>query len=142
MDREFRILLIEDNAPDVFLVQTALTSAGVRFHLEVCSDGRQGLKRILESIDGRASFPDLVLLDLNLPMFNGDQILEELRKTANGKKTRVVVLTSSDSPRDRERAASLGTDHFFRKPPDLDEFLQLGQIVRSMLLDPGNAESD
>lgn len=141
MSREFEILLIEDNAPDVFVVQTALESAGIPFRLEVCSDGSKGVDRILDSIEGRASFPDLLLLDLNLPGYGGEKILEQLRKSANGRKTAVVVLTSSDSPRDRERATSFGINHFFRKPPDLDEFLQLGQIVKSILLEPNKPES-
>jgi len=130
---DFEILLFEDNAPDVFLVQTALDSAGLRFHLEVCSDGREGLNRLRESVDGRASWPDLLLLDLNLPKYDGEKILEQLRKVENGRKIPVVVLTSSDSPKDRERAASFGIEHFFRKPMDLDEFLQLGEIVKSVL---------
>lgn len=133
MSREFEILLFEDNAPDVFLVQTALETAGVRFHLEVCSDGSAGLSRIRDCIEERASCPDLLLLDLNLPRYSGEEILEQLRKTVKGKEIPVVVLTSSDSPRDRARAASFGIEHFFRKPPDLDEFLQLGQVVKALL---------
>lgn len=137
MSREFQILLLEDNAADVFLVQTALESAGMRFHLEVCSDGSEGLSRIRDCIDRRASCPDLLLLDLNLPKVGGEKILEHLRKNEIGIGTKipVLVLSSSDSPKDRQRAASFGIEHFFRKPPDLDEFLQLGQIIKSLLGD-------
>lgn len=142
MSGEFDILLFEDNAPDVFLVQTALESAGLRFRLEVCSDGGEGLNRIRDCIGGGVSYPDLLLLDLNLPKYNGEKILEELRNTADGRKIPVVVLTSSDSPKDRQRAASFGIKHFFRKPPDLDEFLQLGQVVKSVLSYTSKSDPD
>jgi len=140
MSREFEILLFEDNETDVFLVRLGLESAGVRFHLEVCSDGNEGLSRIRDCVEGRASCPDLLLLDLNLPKVPGEKLLEQLRKSEDGRK--VLVLTSSDSPKDRERAVSFGIEHFFRKPPDLDEFLQLGQIVKSLLLKSSKSDPD
>lgn len=134
MRREFDILLFEDNEPDAFLVRTALDLSGLCFRFEVCSDGAEGLGRIQEMGTGEKCCPDLLLLDLNLPRYSGEQILQRMRQTEATSRIPVIVLTSSDSPKERERVSSLGIDHFFRKPPDLDEFMKLGEIVKSLLV--------
>ena len=131
--KPFHIVLAEDNAPDVFLVRTALEEADFDFQLHVFSDGEQVL-RFLAQVDKQdAPCPDLLLLDLNLPKHNGDEILERLRQSTGCSGTPVVVLTSSDSPKDRKRAAELGAARYFRKPSDLDEFMKLGEVVKSVL---------
>lgn len=134
MARPFEILIFEDNAPDVFFVRTALEESGLAFKLEVCRDGEEGLKKIRSIEQDLASCPDLLLLDLNLPRYSGEKLLEELRRTDKGRAVAVVVMTSSDSPRDRERAGALGVDHYFQKPPDLDKFMVLGEVVKNLLM--------
>lgn len=136
MSREFEILLFEDNETDVFLVRLGLESAGVRFHLEVCSDGNEGLSRIRDCVEGRASCPDLLLLDLNLPKKSGAQVLEHMRQSRRCRDVPVVILSSSDSPKDREQTAQLGATAYFRKPSRLDDFMRLGEIVRQLLASP------
>ena len=81
--------------------------------------------------------PDLVLLDLNLPKGDGMDFLKALRESQKCKKTIVIVVTSSDSPRDRARAAEMGAARYFRKPCDLDDFLRLGGVVMEVLIERG-----
>jgi len=127
------IVLAEDNAPDVFLVRTALEEVGLDFQLQVFPDGEQVLKFLADVEKGETPGPDVLLLDLNMPRSGGHEVLERFRKTPRGASTSVIVITSSDSARDKELAASLGVDHFFRKPADLDEFMKLGTLVRQVL---------
>ena len=128
------ILLIEDAEPDVFLVREALKTAGLNFELSVLDDGEKAIE-FIDRLDANHAddCPQLVLLDLNLPKRSGDQILDYMRHSQRCKDIPVVVVTSSDSPRDRAAAARLGATRYFRKPSRLDEFMQLGPIVRELV---------
>jgi len=70
---------------------------------------------------------------LNLPLHDGIEILQELRNNAALAHVPVVVLTSSDSPRDRITASELGAACYLRKPSNLDQFLSLGAVFRDLL---------
>jgi len=133
-DGSFQILLFEDNAADAFLVRMALDEAGLPFQLEVCSDGEAALQQVELIEAGEASRPDALLLDMNLPKFGGREILERMRQGAIGASILVIILTSSDSPRDRERAAALGVEYYFQKPADLAQFMRIGEVVRTVLV--------
>ena len=63
----------------------------------------------------------LIILDLNLPRHDGTEILQRLRETAEFAHIPVVVLTSSDSPRDRLLANQFGAARYLRKPSNLEE---------------------
>jgi CheY-like chemotaxis protein len=132
--RLFDILLAEDNPGDVLLVQQALEAHDVRHSLHVVRDGEQALAFIAGLLSGeQVHCPDLILLDLNLPKVDGAQVLAELRNTPECADTPVVVITSSDAPKDRDRVSALGVDHYFKKPSDFDSFLRLGAIVRDVV---------
>jgi len=138
--RAVRILLAEDNEGDIFLVRRALEKRGLSFQLAVAHNGEEAL-RLLDAAEAgpTADVPTLILLDLNLPRVDGGEILARLRKTPVFSKTPVIVITSSDSPRDRNLAMSLGASAYFRKPTDLSSFMQLGQVVEAALAQ-GKAE--
>lgn len=138
-DTSFRILLFEDNTADVFLVRLALEEARLPFQLDVCGDGEEALRHLRRMEGGEASPPDALLLDMNLPKYGGIEILEQLRQGAIGASILVIVLTSSDSPKDRERAGALGVEHYFQKPADLAEFMRLGEVVQSVLIRTADA---
>lgn len=127
------ILLAEDNPADVYLIREALSEHGVEFKMRVVSDGRE-LLRIITGEEPNAETKNLklIILDLNLPRHDGIEILERLRDTDLAH-VPVVVLTSSDSPRDRQLATSLGAARFLRKPSGLEQFLSLGAVFKDLL---------
>lgn len=128
------VLLAEDNPADVRLIRTALEEHQVTCTVRLASDGEQMLQMIAAEIKpDERPLPDLIILDLNLPRHNGIEVLERLRAAARWCDVPVVVLTTSDSPRDRSQATRLGVAQFLRKPFNLDEFLGLGAIFRSLL---------
>jgi DNA-binding response OmpR family regulator len=131
------ILLIEDAEPDVFLVREALRYAGLNFDLNVLDDGEKAIEYI-DALDRNESAicPNLVLLDLNLPKRTGDQILRHIRESARCRAVPVLIVTSSDSPKDKQQTNTLGATGYFRKPSRLDEFMQLGNLVRGLLNHP------
>jgi CheY-like chemotaxis protein len=130
----YEIVLVEDTEPDVFLVREALTQGGLEFDLRVLDDGEKAVE-FIENIDSDESVrrPHLVLLDLNLPKKSGGQVLERLRQSPRCGHIPVVILTTSDSPKDRAQTARLGATQFFRKPSRLDDFFKLGLLVRELL---------
>ena len=130
----FHIVLVEDAEPDVLLVREALEQSGLDFELRVFDDGEQGVDFIdTMDRDGSLKRPHLFLLDLNLPKKTGGQILERVRQSPTCGKVPVVILTSSDSQKDKAQAAFLNATGYFRKPSRLDEFMKLGPYVRDLL---------
>jgi CheY-like chemotaxis protein len=130
----FNILLAEDNLGDVLLVQEALAAHSISNELFVVRDGGEALQFVARmGTRGQAPCPDLMLLDLNLPKVDGPAILAEFRKNPECMQTPVVVISSSDAPKDRERMNALGVAHYFRKPSDLEAYLQLGSVVKGLL---------
>ncbi len=134
-ERKTRILLAEDNDGDVFLVRRALEKRSILHELAVARNGEEALAW-LDGHSGeekRGSAPDLILLDLNLPRIDGAQLLSHIRKSDWFCRTPVIVLTSSDSPKDRQTALELGANLYFRKPTDLKSFMDLGRIIEETL---------
>lgn len=134
-EHKTRILLAEDNDGDVFLVRRALAKRGLPYELVVAHDGEEALTW-LDAHGGEEKkdiAPELILLDLNLPRIDGAQLLSHIRKSDSFCRTPVIVLTSSDSPKDRQMALELGANLYFRKPTDLASFMDLGRIVEETL---------
>ena len=132
--RTLRILLAEDNRGDLLLVQESLREHRIKHQLYVVRDGQEALDYV-----GRmgglheAHYPDLILLDLNMAKVDGSTVLCELRRHPEFARVPVIVVTSSDSARDKERMAQLGIRYYFRKPTEYDEYMQLGSIVKQVL---------
>jgi CheY-like chemotaxis protein len=132
-DRAHQILIVEDSKADLFLIREAISAAGVVATLYVVHDGQEAIQ-FLDNVDRQVvPCPDLVLLDLNIPKKDGTEVLRHLRQTQSCKKSLVLVVTSSDSSRDRAAVNALGTNGYFRKPSVYADFLKLGEVVRSLL---------
>jgi CheY-like chemotaxis protein len=127
------ILLVEDNPADANLVEEALFEAKVDCGLQVVGDGTKAVDLIASIEQGQVPCPDLVILDLNLPRLSGEEVLKRLRASNRCGGLKVLIVTSSDAPNDRQRAIELGATDYFRKPSTLELFLQLGPRVRQLL---------
>lgn len=135
-----RIFLAEDNPADVYLIERALREHRVAFHLDVAENGKQALS-FLQHVDGVVNDrrPSLIVLDLNLPQHDGAEILQRIRQTPSLVSVPVVILTSSDSPRDQLTAIASGASRYIRKPSNLQEFMAIGAALKDLLAatDPG-----
>jgi CheY-like chemotaxis protein len=129
------ILLVEDNPADAVLVAEAFEEARFDCAITVVHDGEQAVA-FLDALDADASqdCPDLILLDLNLPKVSGTAVLERLRASPRCAGIKVLIVSSSDAPADRQKAMTLGASDYFRKPSSLKEFMLLGAKVKSMLV--------
>ena len=124
------ILIVEDNKADVFLIQEAIAGAEIEAELTVVQDGREATDIFDKAdVDEKVVSPDVVLLDLNLPKKSGFEVLQHMQASKRCKHTRVVIVTSSDSAKDRAQAQALGAHAYFRKPSNFDEFMKLGEVV-------------
>jgi CheY-like chemotaxis protein len=132
------ILLVEDNPADAELVAEALAEAALECGLSVVRDGLQAIA-FIERLDADPSSPcpDLVLLDLNLPKIGGVEVLNRVRLSPRCRGAKVLVISSSDTPIDRERSMRLGASEYFHKPSSLKQFMELGPKVRALLESPG-----
>lgn len=128
------ILLVEDNQADSDLVEEAFAEANIDCHLSILRDGAQAIE-FIERLDAGLSqaCPDLVLLDLNLPKIGGEAVLERVRSSPKCKGVTILIVSSSDAPTDRRRAMELGANEYFRKPSTLEQFMEFGPKVRTLL---------
>jgi CheY-like chemotaxis protein len=130
-----RILIVEDNAPDAYLVRTALTAADIDFELTHAKDGSLALA-MLDSPAAKASgsVADLIFLDLNMPKIDGLAMLAAMRQHPASAKVPIAVLSSSLSKEDMKRAVELGANRYIVKPIELNEFMTLiASAVKEML---------
>jgi two-component system, chemotaxis family, response regulator Rcp1 len=133
-DPVFKILVIEDNPADVELLRLALESANLAHELTAIHDGGEALARFKRG-GGPADqmVPDLVILDLNLPKYDGLEILEAARSNPAFAKLPILVLSSSSSPREITRVQAFGLVRFVHKPADLDRYMGIGDIIKDFL---------
>jgi two-component system, chemotaxis family, response regulator Rcp1 len=131
-----KILVVEDNPADVFLIEEALRAHQVVFEMTWLRDGEQALLMIEQ---GQLGEPDVVLLDLNLPRVDGKEVLIKIRQSAQLSCVPVVIMTSSDSPQDRREMADLGANCYTKKPPTLDEFLEVGGVIKNLAMASANS---
>ena len=130
-----QILLIEDNPADIGLVRQALLEHQVHGELQVISDGESVLQ-FIDRLDADVTLPapHLLLLDLHLPKRDGAEILDYLRASKRCCTTPVVILSSSPAMKWQHRAKENAVLYHFHKPSNLGNFLELGAIVKDVLL--------
>jgi chemotaxis family two-component system response regulator Rcp1 len=127
-------LIVEDDEADVFLIERALQRAEIRCVLRVLRNGQEAVQFFDHVDSDRAQLcPHLVILDVNLPKRLGSDVLKHMRQSRRCAQAHVIVVTTSDSPRDREQMERLGANGYFNKPSDFDEFMKLGDVVKSVL---------
>jgi two-component system response regulator len=127
-----RILVIEDNPSDVFLLRRALFSiVGENFDLDIAADGEQALDWIHSRNGHHDPHPCVILLDLYLPKHDGIEILQALRKASTLNQIHVVVTTAMVSPKEAEQLRKLGVV-YRPKPRDLSEVQQLASDLLAL----------
>jgi CheY-like chemotaxis protein len=139
--RTVRVVVVEDNAPDVLLIGECLASSSVPFEIIHFEDGEQAIDGLRAAVKEGVR-PDMIVLDLNMPKVNGLQVLRAIKEEDMLSGVPVVILTSSAAPEEREQAERIGADRFLQKPFDLYEFLdQVGGIVRELIPAVKNEEA-
>ena len=129
-----RVVLVEDNEADVYLVSMALREAGFSADLTVFRDGEDALASFRSALGAASELPDMILMDLNLPRVDGKAIIEVLRRNRAFDRVPVMLLSSTISPADAARAREFTSCMYTTKPSSLDAFMELGQAARNFWL--------
>ena len=133
--RQKDILLVEDNHGDVRLAQEAIHDAKVLFNLHVVGDGAEAMA-FLRRQDTYADVrrPNLILLDLNLPVKNGFEVLAEIKADAGLKNIPVIIFSVSKSEGDIRRAYYLQANCYIVKPADLNGLIVIIKALNDFWL--------
>jgi CheY-like chemotaxis protein len=122
--RAIDVLLIEDDPGDELITREALTHNEIHDTLHVARDGQEGLDYLYRrGTHRRARRPDLILLDLNLPKYDGRQLLQTIKSDPDLCHIPVVVLTTSSAHEDILRSYQLHANAYVTKPVDVDRYL-------------------
>lgn len=128
MSSNGQILLVEDNPDDVKLTLRAFQKHNLSNRIIVAHDGAEALEYMFGT--GRhagrdvSDLPAVVFLDLNLPKFDGLEVLRRIRADHRTALQPVVILTSSKEEHDRVAGYQLGANSYVRKPVDFDQFIE------------------
>ena len=117
-----KILYVEDNDDNIYVLKNRLTRAG--FTVLVATDGAQGVAM------ASAEIPDLIIMDLTLPVLDGWEATRQLKAALETKHIPVIALTAHAMSGDREKALAAGCDDFDTKPVELPRLLEK---VRALL---------
>ncbi len=133
--RLIKVLLAEDNLADAALVMEAFKTSKRHIWLVSLNNGDE----VMDHLRGQGGFkpsnrPDLILLDLNLPLKNGFDVLAELKADPLLRDIPVVILTNSRSEEDVRQAYEAGANYYVMKPADFDEFRSAIHRVEEIFL--------
>ena len=118
------ILLVEDNEGDIVLTIEAFEECKVKTVISIAKNGKEALDFLFK----RGTFkdaikPDLILLDINLPIFNGQEVLKQIKSDSELKKIPVIILTTSSNQKDIDDAYENHCNSYVKKPLNINEFL-------------------
>ena len=119
------ILLVEDNEGDILLTLDAFEESKVKTEISVARNGKEALDFLFKrDTFVNAEKPDLILLDINIPIYNGHEVLKQIKSDANLKKIPVIILTTSSDRKDIEKAYENHSNSYVEKPLHMEEFLE------------------
>ena len=125
-ENKLDILLIEDDIDDVDLLHDALQDNEVAYTMQVIMDG----DKVNNYLTSGAGFPEIIIMDLNMPKTDGKQILKEI-KASSFRNVPLMVLTTSSAREDIEYCYNMGADKFLTKPATIEDWnLTIDNILK------------
>lgn len=110
---KLRILLVDDDRDDRMFFEEALENLGLAVKFEYAANGMEAVKRLE---DGADRLPDIVFLDLNMPIMSGRECLRRIRGNVGLDSIRIVIYSTSYDPVTSDLLKSMGADRYIRKP--------------------------
>lgn len=125
--REVIILIAEDDAGHARLIEKNLTRAGLHNPIQQFKNGQEVLDFLFRRGPGPhrlSDTPYLLLLDIRMPQVDGVEVLTQLKQSPELRKVPVIMLTTTDDPREVERCHAIGCASYIVKPVDYDKFAE------------------
>jgi len=126
-DHGITIMLVEDNPEDVFLTKRVLRRCKLDSMLQLATDGQEAFDALSRAANAGDDLPDLLLLDINLPVMGGIDLLRRLKKDERFDDIFVVMLTSSNMDDDIQKSYDLGANTYLVKPISSDALMLVVQ---------------
>jgi len=131
-NKPINILLVEDNPADVLLTKEALADTKIPYRMQTVGDGLHAMRYLRkEDKYTEAQRPDIILLDLNLPVKDGREVLAELKADKSLCQVPVIVLTTSSREADINAAYGLNANCYIVKPIDFNEFCNVIKAIEN-----------
>jgi CheY-like chemotaxis protein len=135
-----RIVVVEDNSADVFLLRHALDQHQDPYVLEVLRDGEEAIEFVNRHRSlGAEAEPCVIVLDLHLPKHDGTVVLKVIKQEPALAFVHVVALTTLASPRDEQEVRALGVRLYRAKPTLVEEWIQLAGEILTICHEQGRA---
>jgi CheY-like chemotaxis protein len=123
--KKAQILLVEDNEGDIILTLEAFEESKILTNISVVKNGKEALDFLHKRGEfTEVEWPDLILLDINLPILNGHEVLQEIKRDDALRAIPVIMLTTSSNAKDIKTAYSNYTNSYVTKPISMEDFLR------------------
>jgi CheY-like chemotaxis protein len=133
MTNEPTMLVAEDNENDILLLRQAFIKANITVPVVFVRDGQEAIEYLKDDRMAK-SFPQLLLLDLQMPKFNGFEVLAWIREQPDLKRLVVILFTTSDLNEDINRAYDLGANSYLNKPIGVNALADLMEGIQKYWL--------
>ena len=129
------MLLVEDNPAEVRLITEAIKDSNLEnlVHLDIAFDGEDALAHLANI--KKEEYPDLILLDLNLPRVTGKEVLKVLKSSPEFEQLVVFIVTNSDNKSDIEDCYQLNADAYFQKPTEYNKLVDFFKSLKESMID-------
>lgn len=123
--KSVHILLVEDNLGDILLTKEALEERKLVNKVSVVRNGKEALDFLFQEDQYKnTEAPDLILLDINIPLLSGHEVLEKMKSDDRTKEIPVIILTTSSAERDIKLSYKNHANCFITKPVDIEDFMK------------------
>lgn len=134
MKKQASIILVEDNKADQMIIERALEDGKISCNLNIAQHGQEALDYML-SLTNINQLPDLILMDINMPVLDGKQTLKQIRSHERLKHIPVIMLTTSNREKDVLESYQLGVNAYLTKPIEHDAFMHTVRQIEHFWFD-------
>lgn len=133
--KKMHVLIVEDNEGDIILLREVLEQRSSIRKISVAKTGQEAIDFVMKlGVYSHEETPDLILLDINLPLKNGHEVLEILKNHKEYRTVPIVMLTTSSSPDDINQSYYQHANLYLTKPGDMNAFEEVLKAIDPFLI--------